>query len=151
LARATDAEGAQAERKSTRDVLALDLTMTGGLVGTPIYMAPEQLDDADVTGAADQFAFAVALWEALCGELPFRAEGVGLAALASGREAMEAGRIAAPPAGRMPRAVEAGLRRALAAEPGARWPSMHVLVAALEHAIEPRRRGRVIVAAGAVA
>ncbi len=34
-------------------------------------MAPEQIDAGDVTGAADQFSFAVTLWEALDGLRPF--------------------------------------------------------------------------------
>jgi hypothetical protein len=40
-----------------RTVDATRLTATGGIVGTPIYMAPEQLNGRDVTPASDVFAW----------------------------------------------------------------------------------------------
>ncbi len=43
------------------------------LAGTPAYMAPEQWGADGVDARADQFAFAVALWEALHGSRPFPA------------------------------------------------------------------------------
>jgi serine/threonine protein kinase len=50
------------------------LTRTGALVGTPAYMAPEQHIAARVDARADQFAFCVALYEALYGSHPFPAK-----------------------------------------------------------------------------
>jgi len=55
----------------TTDALALDVTHTETLVGTPGYMAPEQLLGHQLTPAADQFALCVSLWEGLYGERPF--------------------------------------------------------------------------------
>src|SRR5262249_34290905 len=48
------------------------ITRTGSVLGTPAYMAPEQWTGGTVGPAADQFAFCVALWEALAGTRPYR-------------------------------------------------------------------------------
>jgi serine/threonine protein kinase len=45
--------------------------LIGVMSGTPAYMAPEQYDGNSPTQASDQFAFCVALWQALCGRHPF--------------------------------------------------------------------------------
>jgi serine/threonine protein kinase len=59
--------------------LSVDLTATGTVLGTPRYMAPEQLTGPDIDARADQFAFCVALYEALYGTHPLRgATSVGM-------------------------------------------------------------------------
>ena len=105
------------------------ITVTGVVVGTPAYMAPEQLDDGHVDARGDQFAFCVALWEALHGVRPF----VG-ATKAELRAAMhELPRASSA----LPRFVIDALRRGLSIDPAARWPSMTELVGKLSPA---RRR-----------
>ena len=47
------------------------LTSPGFAVGTPAYMAPEQLAGGVVDARADVFALCVSMWEALFGERPF--------------------------------------------------------------------------------
>ena len=47
------------------------LTETGTIVGTPAYMAPEQLDGGVVDGRCDQFSFCVTVWEALYRQRPY--------------------------------------------------------------------------------
>lgn len=47
-------------------------TSSNAVMGTPRYMAPEQHQGDSLTTAADQYAFCVALWEALTGHAPFR-------------------------------------------------------------------------------
>lgn len=49
------------------------MTRPGRSLGTPRYMAPEQLIGSPVTPAADLFAVALMLYEALAGEHPFAA------------------------------------------------------------------------------
>src|SRR5262245_38853464 len=50
--------------------LNAELTATGTVLGTPRYMAPEQLTGPDIDARADQFSFCVALYEALWGVHP---------------------------------------------------------------------------------
>ena len=48
-----------------------DLTHTGTVVGTPFYMAPEQLTGQEITPATDQYALGVVIYEMVTGKRPF--------------------------------------------------------------------------------
>jgi serine/threonine-protein kinase len=50
------------------------LTQTGGVIGTPHYLAPEQLDGKPATPQADIWALGVLLYEMLTGDMPFQGE-----------------------------------------------------------------------------
>ena len=144
LARA-EPEGDDGARGLPAD-LSANLTQTGALLGTPAYMAPEQHAGETVDARADQFAFAVTAWEAVYGRRPFPTD-----TYSSLVEAVQAHRLIAPPRGTgAPPALEAVLRRALARAPRDRYTSMDALLAALEHAIRPRRLGLWLAAGGAV-
>jgi serine/threonine protein kinase len=58
----------QAGRNSA---LAESITRTGGVLGTPAYMAPEQQRGEPADARADQFSFCVSLYEAVFREHPF--------------------------------------------------------------------------------
>jgi len=55
---------------------ASDFTIVGDLLGTPAYMAPEQLAGAPVDHRTDLFAAAVILFEIMTGVKPFRGKSI---------------------------------------------------------------------------
>jgi hypothetical protein len=103
------------------------LTTTGAVVGTPAYMAPEQHLGEAVGPAADQFAFAATVYEALYAQRPF--PGTTLAALIS--EVLSGKVRPPPPASDVPRELAAVVMRGLAREPAERWPSLQAMLDAL--------------------
>jgi serine/threonine protein kinase len=55
---------------------AESLTVPGDMIGTPHYMAPEQLeDDAEVDGRCDEYSLALVAYEMLAGAYPFEVAG----------------------------------------------------------------------------
>jgi eukaryotic-like serine/threonine-protein kinase len=125
--------------------LNVTLTATGELMGTPLYMSPEQFRTAPTDARTDQFSFCVALYQALYGDAPF-----GEANLTAIMIEVLAGRVrAAPPKTGVPGWLRRVLVRGLSVAPDARWPSMDALIAALAH--DPARaRRRVALAVGAL-
>ena len=149
-------EGGAFEPDTTIDGASLDLTRTGALLGTPAYMAPEQFEGSRVDARADQFAFAVSLYEAFYGQRPF----VGTT-VTNLLFSMSSGDIQPPPSSHVPRPIYSALMRALASNPEGRFPSMAELLAALRREPEsPTAKhgtmlavglGAVVVAAGGTA
>jgi hypothetical protein len=127
------------------------LTRRDVIMGTPAYMAPEQHLGMPVDARADQFAFCVALYEALYGELPFagetRKQYVG---------AMTRGELRAPrPVRKVPRWLRDILARGLSPDPAARYASMDALLAELGadpiRQLRLGRRERTLATGGGVA
>ncbi len=114
--------------------LDVSVTRTGATLGTPAYMAPEQLRGLEVSAASDQFAFAVALYEALEGVRPFSGSCV-----VDLHKNIEAGQRQVG-SGRTPKAVLAIVDRGLGLCAADRWPSVSAMVDALE--AMPGRRER---------
>ncbi|WP_246180392.1 serine/threonine-protein kinase [Marinobacter changyiensis] len=46
-------------------------TRTGSVMGSPLYMSPEQLKGQKVTGASDIYSLGVTLFKLVCGETPY--------------------------------------------------------------------------------
>jgi tRNA A-37 threonylcarbamoyl transferase component Bud32/ABC-type branched-subunit amino acid transport system substrate-binding protein len=130
LARTADASVTASElataEASTSDVA---LTQTGALVGTPAYMAPEQLLGSPADARSDLYGFCVALYEALCGARPF--VGPTLRAL---QEAKLAGAVPWKGERRVPQRVLRALSVGLRPDPKDRYESMVALLGALERA-----------------
>jgi tetratricopeptide (TPR) repeat protein len=116
------------------------LTYEGAIMGTPMFMSPEQHLGHPADARADQFSFCVSLYEALYGSHPF-----------IGRHEVVNGRVSEPPAGtRVPRWLRQVLLTGLALKPEARHASMAALLAALR--ADPRvARGRRLRAVGLLA
>lgn len=101
------------------------------IAGTPAYMAPEQLTAGRADERSDQYSFAVTLYEALVGRRPLAATSVTELALAMQQPVIDwAG---------LPRPARTLLARALAADPAARFGSMHEVAAVLRRMASPPR------------
>ena len=107
------------------------LTTTNTIVGTPVYMAPEQAMGA-VVKESDVFSLGVTLYEMLTGGLPFKGPGELNDKLA--------GTFLAPSAlvADLRPELDAVLRRALAPRPEDRFGSCAELHAAAAAALDPR-------------
>jgi len=136
LARTTStaAELERTAEDSSGMLLGAPLTRTGALLGTPAYMAPEQLRGEPASMASDQFAFGVVLYESLYGHRPFQGESLGALMLA-----IDEGKIARPERRvAVPAKLTAVIRRALARDPARRYPNMVTLLEALRVARRQR-------------
>lgn len=117
----------------------LDLARTASgeraIVGSPLYMAPEQLQGVEVTAAADIYAYGVVLYEMVTGRLPFEGATALLVALR---------RLEHPPTPPthwvpdLPEPWERVLLRCLEREPSARFASVMEAYEALRRARSTR-------------
>ncbi len=105
------------------------LTQQGTVMGSPLYMSPEQTRDEVVDGRSDLYALAAVLYEMLAGEPPF---------IGSSLHAIAERRLTNPtPSVRLHRAdvpagVDAAIRRALALAPTERFATVSEFADALE-------------------
>jgi serine/threonine-protein kinase len=107
-------------------------TLTGGIVGTPAYMAPEQvMDNRDQIGpATDVFSLGVIFYELLTGRRPFEGPGI--------MQRLKAVLEQDPPlpsrvVGGVPRALDRICMRCLSKDPTQRYTSAAALAHELEH------------------
>ena len=125
------------------------VTGQGAILGSSVFMAPEQWEDAAHAGpAADQYALAVLGWNLLTGRLPYVAPTIA--------ELQRQHHSGEPPPlpGFLPPALDAVFRRALAPRAEDRWPDVAAFARALRDAaragedelpaLDPDRRERVL-------
>lgn len=118
------------------DLLSSPMTQAGAVVGTPRYMAPEQHAGAPPDPRSDQFAFCVALYQALYRQDPYVAHSMERLV-----HAKQEGRIMEPPESiPIPGRIEQLIWRGLAPDPRRRYPTMEALLEDLRDV--PAVRGR---------
>ena len=111
------------------------LTLTGGVIGTPEYMSPEQAAGHPFDHRADVYALGIVLYEMLVGERPFVAEtpiGVLLQHLQDTPPSLLVARPDLPPA------VGDVIAKALVKDPADRYSSAGELATAFREAFSQR-------------
>jgi serine/threonine protein kinase len=111
---------------------ASDFTIVGDLLGTPAYMAPEQLAGAPVDHRTDLFAAAVILFEIMTGVKPFR--GKSITEIISHMEKRGPEDIRALNAA-VPDALKRVVTKSLAFDPAQRFPDAATFSRALSEAV----------------
>lgn len=128
-----------------QDELSASLTVTGVLLGTPAYMAPERLRGEAGDATSDQYSFCVSLYEALEGRRPFGGttlKELRQKVLDGARETTES---------KVPAWLMRAVLRGLSPNPADRHPNMSALVATLRRSPASWWRRGVAVAAGLAA
>jgi serine/threonine protein kinase/tetratricopeptide (TPR) repeat protein len=120
-------------------------TRAGSLIGTPMYMAPEQVAGAQPDERSEVFSVGVVAYELIAGKPPYTA--TTMDALFQ-----QIAKLDAPPLEKVPGSLEAIVLRALAKDPAARWPTMQAfrdaITAERKRMFAPRHRRWPLVAAG---
>jgi tRNA A-37 threonylcarbamoyl transferase component Bud32 len=122
------------------------LTGGAGILGTPEYMAPEQVTGGEVTAAADVYALGVVLYEMVTGKLPFAGDTPLAAAAKRLNEAPPGPEEAVPD---LDTRWASAIRRCMAREPGRRFKSTLDVAEALDRT--PSRWPRVAKVAATLA
>jgi tetratricopeptide (TPR) repeat protein len=107
------------------------MTMTGTVLGTAGYLAPEQAKGERATAASDRYALGVVAYELLTGERPFASDSPTAEASAHVHAPIPYPSEHAD----VPPELDPVLRRALAKDPDERYPSSADFVAALREAL----------------
>jgi serine/threonine-protein kinase len=109
-------------------MLGVTVTQRGKFIGTPAFMAPEQLMGERVTEKTDQYGFCVALFQGLYDTLPFNADNFG----ALLEQIMQRKVNEVPNFNSVPSSVHQALLRGLSPNPDDRFSSMEALLEKLE-------------------
>jgi len=140
-------EPASRERPPTSPGIA-NVTMLGSLIGTPLYMAPEQLAGETAHACSDVFALGLILHEAATGQAPHAGAGNIV-------DLVDARKVASPPLRSLrpdlPRGLCDVVDRCLAVDPAGRFVDGSAVVAALQALDRPERGRRRLRWAAAIA
>jgi tetratricopeptide (TPR) repeat protein len=130
-------QGSSDHGETSSGLFEAPLTESGIIMGTPAYMAPEQHTGQDADPLSDQYAFCVALYEALYSERPFA--GGTRDAL---RKKVLLGRIPDPPKGKfVPGWLRKVVLRGMSRSADARYPDMDAILVELQRdPVRTRRR-----------
>jgi len=112
-------------------------TATGQILGTPEYMSPEQAQGQKVDFRSDVYALGVVIYEIFSGQVPFRGETPISTIL---KHLHDPPPLDGPAAASIPAALRPVLRKALAKDAAARYPTARDLAEALRDARSPSRR-----------
>ncbi len=110
------------------------MTQVGRVLGTPAYMAPEQVEGKSVGARADVFALGAVFYEMLTGSRPFAGESMA---------ALQAAILSSEPEspkrlrGELPKSVEALVLRCLSKDPEARFASAVEVAEELQKHVQP--------------
>src|SRR5450432_1248004 len=134
---------------------AEDATVTGSVVGTPAYMAPEQAEGKTLDHRTDIYAFGLVLYEMFTGEAAFHGDTAVTVALKQIRERPRNPTTLTPT---LPKRVESAILKCLEKDPAARFQRVEdafralqgvAAVAALPKVAKPARRKLLVTAISA--
>src|SRR3954453_1803957 len=111
-----------------RLISSADITAASDIVGTPDYLAPEQIDGEPIDGRIDQYALACVVHHCLTGAPPFERDSDLAVLQAHLKDAVPRITEMRP---ELPSALEHVLARAMAKDPAERFPSANAFAAAL--------------------
>jgi serine/threonine protein kinase/alpha-tubulin suppressor-like RCC1 family protein len=107
------------------------LTLAGVALGTPAYMAPEQIDGSELDGRADLYSLGLVAWEMLSGEQPWEGENLYSIVYKQKHEALQSVRSFRPDA---PFHLWSTVEKALQKTPQKRYSDAAALLAGLDGA-----------------
>src|SRR5215210_2103948 len=114
---------------------AMTLTAHAAVVGTPAYLAPEQVEGKEITGAVDIYALGIVLYEMLTGTVPFVGDTALSVAVRRLQEKPASPRVHVPG---LDARWEAAILRCLERDPAARFQSTPEVVEVLIGPVKPK-------------